>query len=80
MSLCIIYQVNKQNKAQLKRLQTMRGFLDEYKEKHDSFEGWMEDAKEKLQTAGNIVSDLEHLQQHAEALEVSSSKSVDRQH
>lgn len=62
--------MNKQNKVQLKRLQTMRGFLDEYKDKHDSFDGWMTGAREKLQSAAGIVSDLEHLQQHAEALEV----------
>ncbi|XP_067934591.1 microtubule-actin cross-linking factor 1, isoforms 6/7-like isoform X2 [Watersipora subatra] len=63
-------KVNKQNKAQLKRLQTMRGFLDEYKDKHDSFEDWMGEANEKIHTAGHIVGDLEHLQQHVEALEL----------
>ena len=67
---CLMIQVNKQNRAQLKRLQTMRGFLDDYKDKHDSFKDWMSEADGKLQTAGSIVSDLENLKQHAEQLEV----------
>lgn len=62
--------MNKQNKAQLKRLQTMKGFLSEHKDKHDSFNDWMSKAKERLDSADAMVTDLENLQQHAEDMEV----------
>lgn len=48
----------------------MKSFIVEHQEKHASFQGWMDSAKEKIQSAAGIVGDLEELQQHAEALEV----------
>lgn len=67
---CDCLQVNKQGKTQLKRLQTMRSFLNEHKDKQDSFNDWLKKAEGQIQSATRLVSDLENLQQYAEELEV----------
>lgn len=48
----------------------MRGFLNEHKDKQDSFNDWLRKAEGQIQSATKLVSDLENLQQYAEELEV----------
>lgn len=48
----------------------MKGFLNDHRDKQDSFNGWLKKAEGQIQSATNLVSDLENLQQHADELEV----------
>lgn len=54
----------------MKRLQTMKTFLDEYKDKHETFCDWVGRADQEVSATSDIFSDLDNLQAHIDHLEV----------